>query len=942
MRKLFILLTLIFLSLPIFAHEGSMAGAGKLRVSQTKYFDIIYGEKNLEAAKILYENADTVYEELADAYNLEYYFRLPVVITTSVEQFNAYYADSPYNRIVLYDTAQIEDLSVFSQTLLLTFTHELTHAVTYNHKNKGFVWASKLFGDVISGHYITVTNGMAEGATVSYESSKGEGRLNDAYALQMIRQAKIEGKFPSYSDVKGASDAYPRNSFYYFNGAFADYLQKNYGMDKYAELWYRCVNAKNITVAGAFKKIYDFKLNQAWKQFEQDFWVPQVSAVNPVEAGQAKDFFEALGNDHSIKNKAGSLYSNLCVSKTKIAYIDKSNNTIYVVQNGKKPKKLFHQDYLDSIELSADGRFLAIGYYSTASATIRHCAKIYAFERKRTIQIPGTNYVSPAVISADASYYFVAQKYEAQRYSIVVEKLNAQNKISPDENPVVYTFDEEQVPGDFIDLGNGRFAFTLKSKLDFSICTSDVKLSDITEYSAPVEKMKIRGLSFANDSILFSWATKETLPRLGKLDLSTGSFSLMQEDISGGVYSPVEFEGHIYYSAQFFKQSRLLELVDANQESAQTNTTTPESLSLACPELVEGKGQPIIPYKSFSPLKYAFDGILLPVGGLPSNNMNLGLTYITSLPWYASVTMFSGGYDFYSETGLFDFAYQSGTDTSLCQYSLASSLLVDNQGFKKLNGSGYISSGFDFGKRNAVLFTAQAAANYGRLYSDSDSQAFDSVQLGSVSWSNVITTGPGTYEHSGITLTAGIAHSYEKHLESNAENPIDIYDLEIDSSIYIPKLLPILCIDNFTYNLPVKVKTSIFNLSDSEYRLASINADALLFGYDIQKAVPGFGALFLNDIILTINYIGGIDYETSADYSTNWHIAHTSEYIDQIKTGKLNYQDYATIKLTLGFTPNIGAFANSNFRYNLYLSYAFGKSQNLPEKLFNVGFEGKF
>ena len=47
--------------------------------------------------------------------------------------------------------------------------------------------ASKIFGDVISGHYITVTNGMAEGATVSYESSKGEGRLNDPYALQMIR-----------------------------------------------------------------------------------------------------------------------------------------------------------------------------------------------------------------------------------------------------------------------------------------------------------------------------------------------------------------------------------------------------------------------------------------------------------------------------------------------------------------------------------------------------------------------------------------------------------------------------------------------------------------------------------------------------------------------------------------------------------------------------------
>ena len=216
MKKAFSFLFLFLLLLPAWSHEGSMAGAGKLRVSQTKYFDIIYSEKNLATAKILYENADQVFEELAAAYGTEPNFRLPVVITTTVEQFNAYYADSPYNRIVVYDTAQIDDLAVFSQTLLSTFTHELTHALTFNLKNKTMRTLAKIFGDAFANHYITVTNGMAEGATVSYESSKGEGRLNDPYALQQIRQAKIEGKFPAYSDVKGSSDAYPRNSFYYF------------------------------------------------------------------------------------------------------------------------------------------------------------------------------------------------------------------------------------------------------------------------------------------------------------------------------------------------------------------------------------------------------------------------------------------------------------------------------------------------------------------------------------------------------------------------------------------------------------------------------------------------------------------------------------------------------------------------------------------------------
>ena len=111
----------------------------------------------------------------------------------------------------------------------------------------------------------------AEGATVSYESSFGEGRLNDSYVLQMLRQAKIEDQFPSYSDVKGAADSYPANAFYYFNGAFAQFLQQNYGMDKYAEFWFRCVNAKYFTAAGAFKQAFGMKLNKAWKLFEESF-----------------------------------------------------------------------------------------------------------------------------------------------------------------------------------------------------------------------------------------------------------------------------------------------------------------------------------------------------------------------------------------------------------------------------------------------------------------------------------------------------------------------------------------------------------------------------------------------------------------------------------------------------------------------------------------------
>ena len=67
MKKYFVLLSLILFIFPLAAREGSMAGSGKLRVSQTKYFDIIYSQKNLATADILYRTADAGFEELSAA-----------------------------------------------------------------------------------------------------------------------------------------------------------------------------------------------------------------------------------------------------------------------------------------------------------------------------------------------------------------------------------------------------------------------------------------------------------------------------------------------------------------------------------------------------------------------------------------------------------------------------------------------------------------------------------------------------------------------------------------------------------------------------------------------------------------------------------------------------------------------------------------------------------
>lgn len=932
---------LFFLSLPLFCHEGSLAGAGKLRVSQTKYFDIIYSEKNLTTAEILYENADSIFEELAAAYGTLPNFRLPVVITTSVEQFNAYYSDSPYNRIVIYDTAQIEDLGVFSQTLLSVFTHELTHALTYNHKNKLMRTLGKIFGDSFTGAYFTVTSGMAEGATVSYESSKGEGRLNDPYTLQQIRQAKIEGKFPSYSDVKGASDAYPRSSFYYFNGAFAEYLQKEYGMEKYAEFWYRCVNIEHwsdITAGGAFRKTYGLKINEAWKQFEKSVELPRVKAAEPVGAGQAYDFFDSQKGALSIKNRAGSLYTNLSTGGGSFVFVDESCSKVYVFEKG-RVKKLFSHSYIDTVKLSHDGRFLALGYYTAASPTIKHCAAIYDMKYKKWISVSGSNYVNPVVVSDGSSYYFLAQNYDPQQYSICVKKLEVKGSRvkAAKENLAQYYFAAEEVPLSFTDLGEGSFAFILKAGLDYSVCVSDIFLTEISRYGAPLEGMKLRDLSASGTRLFFSWAQKESLPRLGYLDLQSGTFGLAEENISGGVYSPVDFQGHLYYSAHFFRETRLLELADpyaCKEYPAEEDYLLKSDRSRASGDA--------IPYKSFNAWDYAFEGLFLPLGGINSNTPLLGFTYINSLPWYSSIVLLSGGYETSSKTGVFDISYQSGTDTGLFTYLIDSSFAFDDKGFKTLAGDLSLGSAFDFGKTSQVAVNIQTDARYGRLFKDSESIHFSSIFFSSLAYSNMIQSGPGTHEKAGITFATGVLHTYLNQFEPVSEEHQDNFDLEFDFIFYIPKLLPLICLDNFTYNLPLTVKTSFFSLSTSDMPLAKANAETILFAYDIQKAIPGFSALFANDIMLTFAYTGGFAYQSVSELNKDWHFLYTKKYLDLIKNHSIDYKDYYTLKLQLDFTPNIGYFANPQMKTSLYAAFNFGKKENLPDPVFSFGLQANF
>ena len=970
-KKHIVCILLFVLVKSLFAWQGSMSGSGELRVSKTKWFDIIYSEKNEQSASILYENADDVFEKLAASYGIEPGFRLPVVITTTVEQFNAYFTYVPYNHIVIYDTAQIDDLAVFSQTLLSTFTHELTHALTYNLKSPFYKRLGNIFGDAFALHYLTVTSGMAEGATVSYESSNGEGRLNDSYFLQTIRQSKIEDKFPSYFDVQGASGSYPSGAFYNFNGAFAQWLQQKYGMQKYAQFWYNCVNVKNLTAKKAFKKIYGIKIKNAWKLFKDDFYIPASVIENPVGQGFVNDFFAPQKNDFSAENNAGSRYTSLTSCENGIAYIDAASSSVYFVTNEQifsnkqiKPEKLFTQDNIDEIKLSTDGRFIAVSYYDVNSPTIKHKVKLYDVQYKNWIKIDGTNFAESIVARYEYGYFLISQTYNSQVYSIVIKNI-ADGKIIFQKN-----FGPEQVPSSFTDIGNGYFAYILKSELNYSICISDIFGNFAQEYVFPKEGASIKNLASCWDftsgnnssqKLIFSWATKETLPRFCILNLQNGEFLLSENDLSGGVYSPVCVENKLIYSAHFYRQNRLFTFnTDSNQFTFEKYEVNPELSDLQKIQNFENPGKNAVesiypakelPYQLFSSFDYAFEGLLLPLSTVVSYSNTLlgnenfslpwGFTYITSLPWETGALQISAGYGEVTESVGFEIAYQGGTDTSLFTYSLDSSTEFDKNGWKQINGTVQLSNRLDFGTRSAVMNQWNSTANYGRVsFSTTDGKAYNDFPTKflkfqtvlSNTYSNLIFAGPGNYEQSGFAFTSQLVGNYDKSSSGKG----DFYgDLGFSLKIRVPKLIPVNCIYGFTYNLPLRLNFNLFVVNSGLYDAANVKAEAVIFGYNVQKAISDI--LFIDDIALSVLYTGGYKYGEQIPYNQNWHIVQLPKYIS--KFNKLNYGDYGTIKFSMNLSPNFGIFANSSFKLNFFALYNFGPSKNLPSKQIDIGLD---
>ena len=948
-KKIIYILVFLLIHTLCFSHGGYLSGQGQLKLVQTKWFDIIYPPECETSANILIQNADELCEKLYGTYGLYPYFRMPVVLTSGYESFNAYWTSYPYNHIVLFDTSLISDLSVFSQTVLSTFTHELTHAITYNMKGPFLRALGNIFGDPIATFpaSLIITSGMAEGATVSMESLEGEGRLNDAYAMHNVKQAKIQNKFPNYNSVQLQSSFYPYSQFYTFNGAFAFYLQEKYGSKKYADLWYNCVNLKSLTFKNAFKKVYGTSLDYEWSEFIKAYPVPKVAEVDPVETGLANDFFAS-----KMVNESGRVFSSLSASEKGFVYVDEVTESVFFVdwasfqnEKGVVPKKLFTKENISNINISLDGRFIVYDYFSEAKPNLKKNVAIYDIINKCFFYLNESGVEEGFIVQKDGEYYLGAKTFSSQFYGLALYKLELNQKSGKIKNVVKLWntyFDYDVYPYSFtpIDLKNGDFAFICKQKLDYSICVWNID-GEQKKHVKPIENgLVIKSLSSVisqnenhNEKLIFSYANKDNLPSFGVFDVTNDSFSFMKQNISGGIFYPIMYENEkeskIIYSAHFYNQTKILEL---NEEKAE-KLINQNAKTLSFINRYEEKNHTAL--NTFYDVKQVklpfYKGIFFPFAGLkslsfintiPEEPIVYGATYITSNPWDSNNLIVQAGVGDVTKSLALQIDYTEGTATSLFSYGISGYVEADLYGFKQTYGSLNLISRVPFANNSNINLRATQFNYYGHAgFIETNDNLFVNQSGVALGLNCIKKAGPSRYENAGFSLSSAFTYSYIERLLTN-ENK-NVFDLALSSSIYIPHLIPIECHRNFVYNFPLTVDVSAYSgispstlksknhfyyassLSDIfSYDLFCINSELVLFGYEIQKAPSFCGLFYFDRVKVALNYVGGVNIPEEEKYD-NFHIKNTSTYLKKVANGQIWWHNNYALTLSLDVRPTI-------------------------------------
>ena len=603
-------------------------------VIKTSHFDIIYPSESAETARLLATYADGFADEISLIFDSPLRERIPVYITPSEKNLNAYFTSYLYNRIVVYDALPVDgELSGSHDVMLKVFYHELVHLVTLNIRTPFWQFMSEVFGDSISiNGAVTMPLSFLEGVTVSLESRDGQGRLNDPLVLHTLRQAKIDRDFPTFKDAAGARDVYPAGRMsYFFGGGFSEWLQQTYGMEKYAELWKRGggFNPFLSWTWTRFHQVYGIPIETAWARFRDSIEIPS----------------EIRDEGSPILGTGLGIISSLASGSGEVVWADGNAGKVFLRDSKGNTRALFDTDgNLTRLSLSDDGTLLLVSSFMPSEHSTGETVRLFDLSRNRFTGESWGHLRDAAFVGNGETVCGV--ETEGQRSSVVAFSRSVLRGDSRNARKVLAVAG----PGMDLDIlfspvfaGEGKIAFLGSHGRTRDLVFVDMEKGGFSKLGLPEGTDFVRQLGVsvtAKGRVLsFCWATKKDFYRYGFYYPESGELILQNENVSGGVFMPVPDQDctGFYYVSSHLSGDRLMHAALSDTKSTVFRPSIEVDSTLPLATVSRPDSVPLAEPLRYHPLSWFSRGVVLPFfAAMPrkddSSFLGPSLTYLTEDP----------------------------------------------------------------------------------------------------------------------------------------------------------------------------------------------------------------------------------------------------------------------------------------------------------------------
>jgi hypothetical protein len=885
-RRIVALVLALAIALPLAASVTN--GTRGLRTASTEHFDIIYQEKSKETAALLYNNCEDLYASLVEFFDFDPKLHIPVTVTGEYKTLNAYYTSSPANRIVMFDTISEDgQLSVFPQTILDVFRHELTHAFQFNMRGPFINFLSKVIGDIVSiSPFIYMTPSLSEGGAVLSESAGGYGRINDSYAMQIVKQAKIEGLFPNFVEVAGSRDTYPSGLLYYnFSACFLQYLADNYGLANIASLWPRMGKPGFFeSLNHMFKERTGKGIQELWDDFYESVEIPESIEAEPVKAGSfASPVLASDGEVYLYEGAIGSV----------VRLVDGKNG-------GLKTEKIFYNPTNEiNLSISADGTRILIPYIQEFSAAVRLYDISKGSKLLKTFkpEEDDATFRSGCFVTLDGVEYILLAMNKGQRNSFLLYDAETLEPVEGKRVDLGY----DAVASYLTTAGDGRAAFVLRAQALDRMAFLDVRTMEVRALENP-DGIRIMSLSKGTDGegevLSFVWypddARSTNLGRYGEIrlaDVSDGEavVRLSDVDVSGSLGQSIRIGDELLFASRYY-DTRKLSTIDVSDLEIEADGSI-LNLSKFDESMAPGIDYTALSEasKKYHTIKYFKDGLFFPSATVSFGDGltfgGIGVNWMTMDP----TETFQHTIDFGLLDGGLGGSYTLDWTSSPLRQIRARTVygIYDSEEATLPYGSLVLGAGaslylleLELGDPSTTLFVGDAYDVTALRTSDGDfSFSHKNVLAASFSFSRSV--GSGLYEGFGFGAVARL------------EN----IDPSLTLKIVLPRLMWWRCIGRTVTNLPSSFSAMAKYFINEKAFLFSESASVTLFSQEIQR-----GIYFM--------HLYSHRFTVVADFVANQRYLLESETLD--------YANKLSVSANLFFTPAFGEFlTNAQLALNL-------------------------